>query len=55
MTHSSPPGAPRARIPSPRQPRRPDPRTRSRLPTLFLWGGLTVSSLALLLAYAVRP
>ncbi|MGW3137317.1 hypothetical protein [Streptomyces sp. CdTB01] len=55
MTHFSPPGAPRARIPSPRQPRRPEPRIRSRLRTLFLWAGLTVSALALLLAYAARP
>ncbi|MFJ9726909.1 hypothetical protein ACIRP3_29525 [Streptomyces sp. NPDC101209] len=55
VTHFSPPGAPRARIPSPRQPRRPDPRLRSRLRTLLLWAGLTVSGLALLLAYAARP
>ncbi|MFD8303041.1 hypothetical protein ACFV29_11925 [Streptomyces sp. NPDC059690] len=55
VTHSSPPSAPRARIPSPRQPRRPEARTRSRLGALFLWGGLTVSALALLLAYAARP
>ncbi|MER8005587.1 hypothetical protein [Streptomyces sp. NPDC094149] len=55
MTHSSPPSAPRARIPSPREPRRPDRRIRSRLRALFLWGGLTVSALALLLAYAARP
>ncbi|MGW3100326.1 hypothetical protein ACWDCC_43635 [Streptomyces sp. NPDC001102] len=55
MTHFSPPGAPRARIPSPRQPRWPEPRIRSRLRTLFLWAGLTLSALALLLAYAARP
>ncbi|GGW36716.1 hypothetical protein GCM10010503_10780 [Streptomyces lucensis JCM 4490] len=54
MTHSPPPGRPRARIPGPQQPPPPYPRIRANLWRHGLAGGLVVWALTACLAYATR-
>ncbi|MGW3147302.1 MULTISPECIES: PrsW family intramembrane metalloprotease [Streptomyces] len=54
MTHSPPPGAPRARIPGPKQPPPPYPRIRAGLWRRCLGGGLALWVLTALTVYATR-
>ncbi|UXY27668.1 PrsW family intramembrane metalloprotease [Streptomyces sp. HUAS TT20] len=54
MTHSPPPGAPRARIPGPKQPPPPYPRIRAGLWRRCLGGGLGLWVLTALVTYATR-
>ncbi|MBG0855134.1 PrsW family intramembrane metalloprotease [Streptomyces spinoverrucosus] len=51
MTHSPPPGAPRARIPGPQQPPPSYPRIRAGLWRRCLWGGLALWALTALATY----
>ncbi|WP_225832006.1 PrsW family glutamic-type intramembrane protease [Streptomyces sp. NK08204] len=54
MTHSPPPGAPRARIPGPQQPPPPYPRIGTGLWRRCLVGGLALWALTALVTYATR-
>ncbi|WP_336114443.1 PrsW family intramembrane metalloprotease [Streptomyces sp. PTD9-10] len=54
MTHSPPPGTPRARIPGPQQPPPPYPRIGAGLWKRCLGGGLTLWALTALVTYATR-
>ncbi|MFJ3665289.1 PrsW family intramembrane metalloprotease [Streptomyces sp. NPDC090106] len=54
MSHSPPPGAPRARIPGPQQPPPTYPRIRPGLWKRSLWGGLALWTLTALVTYATR-
>ncbi|OXY99907.1 PrsW family intramembrane metalloprotease [Streptomyces diastatochromogenes] len=54
MTHSPPPGMPRARIPGPQQPPPPYPRIGAGLWRRCLGGGLTLWALAALVTYTTR-
>lgn len=54
MTHSPPPGAPRARIPGPQQPPSSYPRIRAGLWKHCLAGGLTLWALTAAVTYATR-
>ncbi|WP_053665693.1 PrsW family intramembrane metalloprotease [Streptomyces sp. MMG1121] len=54
MTHSPPPGTPRARIPGPQQPPPPYPRIRAGLWRRCLGGGLAVWALTAWVAYETR-
>ncbi|MGW0879401.1 PrsW family intramembrane metalloprotease [Streptomyces sp. NPDC002671] len=54
MTHSPPPGTPRARIPGPQQPPPPYPRIGAGLWRRCLGGGLALWALTAVVAYATR-
>ncbi|MFI7503484.1 PrsW family intramembrane metalloprotease [Streptomyces sp. NPDC049687] len=54
MTHSPPPGAPRARIPGPQQPPPASPRIRAGLWKHCLLGGLALWALTALVTYVTR-
>ncbi|MFI9805902.1 PrsW family intramembrane metalloprotease [Streptomyces sp. NPDC052301] len=54
MTHSPPPGTPRARIPGPQQPPPPYPRIRAGLWKRCLGGGLAVWAPGMLVTYVTR-
>ncbi|MFE0510942.1 PrsW family intramembrane metalloprotease [Streptomyces sp. NPDC058964] len=54
MTHSPPPGAPRARIPGPKQPPPPFPRIRAGLWRRCLGGGLALWVLTALVTYTTK-
>ncbi|MGQ4383238.1 PrsW family intramembrane metalloprotease [Streptomyces sp. SAS_270] len=54
MTQSPPPGAPRARIPGPKQPPPPYPRIRAGLWRQCLGGGLALWALTAVVTYATR-